>query len=295
MVQQMNFGRKLFITCNYIFLILAAASCVVPLVNVLAVSFSSSMAASSGLVKLWPIGFTYKAYEFVAGKEEFLLSMWVTVKRVVLGVSANMLITVMVAYPLSKEVRELRIRTWYAWIFVFTILFSGGLIPLYILMKELRLLNSIWSLVLPGAVPVFNIILLLNFFRSLPKELMESSFMDGASHWKTLWSIVVPLSAPALATITLFAIVAHWNAWFDGLIYMSTPQSYPLSSYLQTVVVQRDLSTLSNSEEIKALAALSDRSVRAAQIFLGALPVICIYPFLQRYFIGGIVLGSVKE
>ncbi|TMY87285.1 carbohydrate ABC transporter permease, partial [Klebsiella pneumoniae] len=175
-----------------------------------------------------------------------------------------------------------------------TMLFHGGLIPLYMTVKYTGIMNTLWALVLPNAVPVFNVVLLLNFFRGLPKELEEAAFMDGAGHWTTLWRVMVPLSAPALATITLFATVGHWNAWFDGLIFMNSPDNYPLQSYLQTVVINRDLSLVSSSD-LKALAEVSDRTAKAAQIFLGALPILLVYPFLQRFFMKGIVLGSVKE
>jgi putative aldouronate transport system permease protein len=156
------------------------------------------------------------------------------------------------------------------------------------------LLDSIWALVLPGAVPVFSVILLLNFFRGLPKEIEESAFMDGAGHWKVLWSIYVPLSMPALATIALFTLVGHWNSWFDGLILMNSPERYPLSSYLQTVVIDKTMTTMKGNDWM-SLAQISDRTAKAAQIFLGALPILLVYPLLQKYFVKGIVLGSVKE
>jgi putative aldouronate transport system permease protein len=137
------------------------------------------------------------------------------------------------------------------------------------------------------------VILLLNFYRGLPKELEESAFMDGAGHWTTLWRIYVPLSTPALATIGLFTIVGHWNSWFDGLILMNSPDHYPLQSYLRTIIVGQDL-TMLTSTDLTLLNELSERTVKTSQIFLGALPIIMVYPFLQRFFIKGIVMGSVK-
>jgi putative aldouronate transport system permease protein len=279
---------------NYTFLISLSILCLLPLIHVFALSLSSSAAATAGLVKLWPVDFTTSSYDYVLSKPEFLRSMGVSLKRVLLGVSINMLLTVLIAYPLSKETEKFRWRTAYAWFFVITILFSGGLIPLYMTVKMTGLLGSIWALILPSAVPVFNVILLLNFFRGLPKALEEAAFIDGAGHWTLLWKIFVPLSAPALATITLFATVNHWNSWFDGLIFMNSPEDYPLQSYLQTVVIQRDL-TLVSAAEMRSLAEVSDRTAKAAQIFLGALPILLVYPFLQRFFMKGIVLGSVKE
>lgn len=294
MVEQLTLGRRLFVGTNYVVLALLSILCLVPLIHVLAVSFSSSAAATAGLVKLWPVEFTISSYQFVLAKPAFLTSIGVTLQRVAIGLTINMLLTILVAYPLSKEVNKFPMRTVYVWIFVITILFQGGLIPLYMTVKYTGIMDTIWALVLPNAVPVFNVVLLLNFFRGLPKELEEAAFMDGAGHWRTLWQIIVPLSAPALATLTLFATVGHWNSWFDGLIFMDSPSHYPLQSYLQTVVINRDLSLISSSD-MKSLAEVNDRTAKAAQIFLGALPILLVYPFLQRFFMKGIVLGSVKE
>jgi len=289
-----SFSYRIFSFWNNIFLIVLAIICILPLVHVLALSFSSSNAATAGLVKLWPVDFTFKSYIFILQKPAFLTSAGVTVERVLLGSVVNMLLTLLVAYPLSKETRAFRLRTFYAWFFVFTILFSGGLIPWYMTIKWTGIMDTLWALILPGAVPVFNVILLLNFFRGLPKELEESASIDGASHWTTLWRIYAPLSTPALATIGLFTVVGHWNAWFDGLILMKSHDNYPLSTYLQTILVGIDMTKVSG-DTMNDLSAVSDRTAKAAQIFLGALPILLVYPFLQRFFVKGIVLGSVKE
>ncbi len=279
---------------NYTFLCLLAVLCLLPLVHVLAVSFSANHAASAGIVKLWPVDFTTTSYSYVLGKQEFVRSLLVSVKRVILGTIVNMLMTVLLAYPLSKESATFKSRIVYVWILVITILFSGGLIPYYMVIKSVGLLDSIWALVLPGAVPVFNVILLLNFFRGLPKELEEAAFIDGAGYFRTLAKIILPLSTPSLATILLLTVVTHWNSWFDGLILMNSPEHYPLQSYLQTIIIQKDFSELTDLNA-EALRDISDRTVKAAQIFMGALPILVVYPFLQKYFMKGIVLGSVKE
>jgi putative aldouronate transport system permease protein len=227
--------------------------------------------------------------------DDFYHSILVTLKRVGIGVPINMLLTILVAYPLSKESSVFKSRSIYAWIFVITIIFNGGLIPLYMVVKTTNILDSIWALILPGAVPVFNVILLLNFFRGLPKELEEAAVMDGAGHWTVLWRIYLPLSMPALATITLLTTVMHWNSWFDGLIFMNSPEHYPLQSYLQTTVIQQNTLSVVNDTGSLDLSKISDRTARAAQVILGALPILLVYPFLQRFFVKGIVLGSVKE
>lgn len=282
-----------FTIFNTLFLIGMALLCIIPLVHILAVSFSSSAAASTGQVTFWPKDFSLNSYEYVAKRGAFWHSMLVSVERIVLGGAINMVLTILVAYPLSLDKSEFRFRTFYVWLFFITMLFNGGLIPTYMVIKEIGLLDNIFSLILPTAVPVFSVILLLNFFRELPKELSEAAFMDGAGHWKSLWSIYVPLSKPALATLLLFALVFHWNSWFDGLLYMNDPEHYPLQSYIQTIIVQRSYSMMTR-EEIAELATISDRTLRASQIFLGSLPIILVYPFLQKYFVKGIVLGGVK-
>ncbi|MFD0674539.1 carbohydrate ABC transporter permease [Cohnella sp. GCM10027633] len=295
MVESKSFGRNAFAVFNYVVLGALALLCILPLVNVLALSLSSNAAIEQGKVSLWPVEVTTFAYRHIAVAEPFRDSIWVSVQRVFVGVSLNFLLTLLTAYPLSRENAQFRMRTTYVWLFVFTMLFSGGLIPSYVVVKELGLLDSIWALVLPGAVPIFNIVLLLNFMRNLPKELSEAAWIDGASHWRILWRIMVPLSLPALATVTLFAVVSQWNEWFQGILYMNDPSHYPLASYLQMIIIQFDLSMIADVSQLEVLSKLNNRAIRAAQIFLGALPVLLLYPFLQRYFMSGIVLGSVKE
>ncbi|QGQ97260.1 carbohydrate ABC transporter permease [Paenibacillus psychroresistens] len=293
MTTHKSWSGTVFSVFNYTFLILIAAACLLPMINVLAISFSSSTAESAGLVKLWPIDFTLKSYQFVLNKPEFITAFLISLKRVAVGVPVNMLLTILIAYPLSKDKRIFRYRNTYAWYFVITILFSGGLIPWFMTIKATGIMDTFWALILPGAVPVFNVILMLNFFKSLPPELDESALMDGASAWQTLWKIALPLSMPAVATLTLFCIVTHWNSWFEGLILMNNPIHYPLQSYLQTVVVNRDISLLSSADQV-TLATVSERTSRAAQVFVATLPVLLVYPFLQKYFAEGIMLGSVK-
>jgi putative aldouronate transport system permease protein len=290
-----QWSRQLFMGAAYAFLVLLALLCVYPVVYTLALSFSSSSAASAGLVRLWPVRVTTASYQYVLSQGEFLRAFGVSLERVAIGVPLDLLITVLIAYPLSKETAVFRWRTAYVWFFVITMLFGGGLIPLYMVVRLTHLLDSIWALILPGAVRVFDVVLLLNFFRTLPRELEEAAFVDGAGHWTTLWKIYLPLSKPALATIGLLTIVFHWNSWFDGIIFMNSPAHYPLQSYLETLVVQQslDFSTLT-LEQAELMRLISDRTVKAAQIFIAAVPVMAIYPFLQRYFVKGIVLGSVK-
>ncbi len=278
---------------NIIILSLAALSCLIPVIHIAALSLSSSTAAATGVVTFWPVDFSLNSYDYVIKRSQFWMSMLVSLERILLGGGINLLLIILCAFPLSKERTEFRARSFYAWFFFITMLFSGGLIPWYMAIRQYKMLDTIWALVLPGAVPVFSVILMLNFFREIPKELAEAACIDGAGQWRILWVIYVPTSMAAIATVLLFSLVGHWNSWFDGLILMNNPEHYPLQSYIQTIVVQRAYSMLSR-EEIQQLATISDRTLRSAQIFLGSLPIILVYPFLQRYFVKGIVLGSVK-
>ncbi|BBH18863.1 putative ABC transporter permease protein YtcP [Paenibacillus baekrokdamisoli] len=293
MQHRVSLSRKVFVVGNYIFLVALSLLCLLPLIQVLSISFSSSAAASAGLVKLLPVDITFSSYKYILQKQEFISSFGISFERLVLGFVMNMGISLLCAYPLSKERKDLRLRSYYAWFFVFTLLFSGGLIPTYIVVSMTGLIDTIWALIIPSAVSVFNVILLLNFFRGLPKEIEESAFMDGAGHWLVLWKMYVPMSLPVLATVSLFTMVYHWNAWFDGLIYMNFPKNYPLSTYLQLLVINSNPMKM-DPKNLAGLIEISERTTRAAQIFMGALPILIVYPFLQKFFVKGIVLGSVK-
>lgn len=286
-------SRKIFIIFNAIFLSLVTLTCVLPFVHLFAVSLSSNVAATAGEVKLLPVGFTLDSYSFLYDKPEFLQGLLVSIKRVVIGTIINMVMVILTAYPLSKSVEKFRMRTVYVWFFAFTMFFGGGLIPSYIVVKNTGILDTIWALVLPGALSVWNTVMLLNFFRNVPKELEEAAVVDGAGHFVILKDVFLPVSIPSLATILLFTMIGHWNSWFDGMLYMNSPKNYPLQTYLSTLVIQMNKSFLS-IEDLSALKNVSDKTVRSAQIFLGALPIMMVYPFLQKYFIKGIVVGSVK-
>jgi putative aldouronate transport system permease protein len=274
-------------------LTLLAVLCLFPILHILALSFSNATAAASGKVVIWPVDFTLQSYQFVLENPAFGKSFMVSLLRVLVGTPINMLLTILVAYPLSRSRAEFRARNFFAWFFLITVLFSGGLIPWYMVIRQTGLIDSFWALIIPGALPVFNVILLANSFKTVPKELEEAAAMDGAGHWTILFRVLVPLSLPVLATVTLFVAVGHWNAWFDGLILMNSPDKYPLQSYLQTVVVSPDPRMLTE-RDLELLRIISNRTTRAAQIFIAMIPILVVYPFLQRYFTSGIKLGSVK-
>ena len=293
MVESKHPANIAFTIINYIITGFLGLICLIPLIHVFAISLSSSAAATGGLVTLWPVDFTLESYAYVARRAAFWRSMGVSVLRVAIGVSLNMFFCIMCAYPLSKAKDQFRCRSIYAWYFFITMLVSGGLIPLYMVIRETGLLGTIWALVIPGAVPVYNIVLLLNFFRQTPRELEEAAIVDGANQWTILWRIFVPTSTAALATVALYSTVYHWNDWFSGILYLKLPEQYPLQSYLRSVVIDMKLNNM-GAQDWQALALVSDKTVKCAQIFLASLPILCVYPFLQKYFVKGMVLGSVK-
>ena len=289
-------GSALFDALNLAFLVLAAALCLFPIINVLSVSLSSSSAAAAGQVGIWPVEFSLSSYEYALTKKSFLTAFVVSLKRAALGISVNMLLTILAAYPLSKTKRELWGRNLYAWFFFFTMIFNGGLIPWYMVIKQVGLIDNILALILPSAVQVFFVLVLMNFFRQLPKEISESALIDGAGHWSIMWKIHVPLSLPSIATLVLFSFVFHWNSWFDGLILMTSPIRYPLQTYMQAILEVVDPLRLKGmtAEQIAELMKVSNRTLKSSQIFIAAAPVLAVYPFLQRYFMKGLLLGSVK-
>ncbi|KAF6580322.1 MULTISPECIES: carbohydrate ABC transporter permease [Paenibacillus] len=284
---------RIFNVFNICLLVILSIMCIVPLIHVLAVSFSAKSAADANLVGLWPVQFSLEAYKKTMNNPIFLHSIWISVCRTVLGTGLTLLITFLAAYPLSKETSVFRSRNVYSWLFVFSMIFNGGLVPFYMVIQKIHLMDSFWVLVLPGAVNTFLIILMLNFFRGIPKEMEEAALIDGAGHFRTLFSIFLPISMPSIATIALFSMVFHWNSWFDGLLYLSNAKDYPLATFLQTVIIQKDMSSMSMSP--KEMELLSQTTVNAAQIFIGAAPILIVYPFLQKYFVKGMTLGSVKE
>jgi putative aldouronate transport system permease protein len=241
-------------------------------------------------VSFWPVDFNVDAYAKTFENTNFIGSMRISVERTVLGTLISMFVITTAGYSLSKDFPG---RNALMWLFIFTMLFSGGLIPSYILITMLGLKDTIWALVLPGAFGAYNLILIMNFFKTIPKALEEAAFIDGASFFAILWRVYLPLSLPGLATVGLFIMVGQWNAWFDGILYMSNATDYPLASFMQSVVVQGSAQSMALSPS--EAEAMSEQSIKAAEIFISILPIIIVYPFLQRYFVKGIVLGAVKE
>jgi multiple sugar transport system permease protein/putative aldouronate transport system permease protein len=295
MIESKSLGTKIFKVCNIIILTILAFSCFYPLWYTLCVSISSKLAAEGGLVSFYPIGINLDSYKLIMGDSSFWTSFMVSVKRVVIGTVWTMVVIIMMAYPLSKTSREYKPRNILMWILIFCMLFNGGTIPWFITVKNYGLIDTLAALILAGSVPVFNVILLMNFFRNLPSDLEEAAKVDGAGPWRTLWQIVVPCSKPVIATVVLFTSVGYWNEYFQGLVLMNNESHYPLQTYIRQITVQIPVGVTLTAEQYQKLATNSNKSLEAAKVFIAMIPMLVVYPFLQKYFVNGITLGAVKE
>jgi putative aldouronate transport system permease protein len=216
--------------------------------------------------------------------------------RVAIGTVINMFLIFVTAYPLSRPTATFKQRNAYMVFFAITMFIGGGLIPTYMVIRYMGLINNFWALILPGAVNVWSIIIMMNFMRGLPHSLEEAAAIDGAGHWQILFYVLLPISLPSIASLTLFAMIGHWNSWFDGMFYMNNVNKYPMATYLATQIMSSNHNmTNVTPEQLAALSRLSEKTVRSAQLFISIIPILIVYPFLQKYFVKGIVVGSVKE
>lgn len=287
-------GEKIFSVFNTLLMLALALICLLPLIHVLAVSLSDSASAGANLVQFWPIGFNTAAYEMIFTNKVFLNSFVISVVRTVSGTALNLLMCILAAYPLSKDENELKGRNVIIWFFTIPMLIGGGMIPTFLLIKNLHLIDTFWVLILPGCVPTFYVIMMMNFFRGISKSISEAAQIDGASEFIILVQIMLPLSMASIATITLFAMVGHWNEWFSGMIYMNSMSKWPLQTLLRQMLKSVD-TTMFSSTDLMKMKQLSSRSFQSAQIIFATVPILLVYPFLQRYFITGLTIGAVKE
>lgn len=290
-IKNRSLSSRLLNMLNGTVLIFVTLLCLFPILNILATSLSSQAAVSANRVTFYPVEFTLASYETVIHRAAFWTASWISVKRVILGVIINVVITVMMAYPLSRPVNEFPMRKVYVGILMVAMVFDGGLVPNYLMVHSLGLFDTIWALVLPCSVKIFHVILMMNFIKQLPGTMLEAAKVDGASHMTVLTRIVIPVSKPVLATVTLFSFIDHWNAWFDGKIYNNNSANYPLQTYLQAMLSNVDNTVVSDS--IQNILT-NTQTLEAAQMFLTLLPLLVVYPFLQKYFVKGITIGAVK-
>ncbi|WP_141502383.1 carbohydrate ABC transporter permease [Paenibacillus luteus] len=284
--------QRWFQSFNNVLMVLLALICIVPLLHVIAISLSSSTAVMANKVTFLPIELNFNSYSKALENPVFLPSIWLSVQRTALSLALSLIINCMAAYVLSKGGGRDGIAGYkgFVGLFIVAMLFNGGLIPTYLLVTKIGLYNSIWALILPGVVNVFYLILIMNFFKALPKEIEESAFIDGANHWQVFFRMFLPLSLPVLATVGLFMVVNDWNEWFMGSIYMRG-DNVPLSTLLKSLIAV----PIVDAGNVNEIAKINNRSIRAAQVLIGALPILFIYPVLQKFFTAGIVIGAVKE
>lgn len=279
-----------WVLCIVMFLFVAV--CVLPFFNVIALSLSSKSAILRGDVGLWPKEFTTKAYDVIVQDKSMWKSLFYTIKLTVIYTALSMVLTVLIAFPLTMK--RLRGRKFFTFFIVFTMYFSGGTIPIYLNVKDLHLLNSMWSLILPGLLSTFNVIIMKNFFSSLPYELNEAAYIDGASDFQVLMRIYLPLSFSALATLSLFYAVGRWNSFSDALYYITSRDLQPLQLKLYNLIKGSQAIEVAVMEGSSDLASSLSESIEAATIIFATLPILVVYPFVQRYFVQGVTMGAVK-
>ncbi|WP_426595965.1 carbohydrate ABC transporter permease [Cellulomonas sp. McL0617] len=281
-------SRRVFLVVNAVLLILLSAVVIYPFVNIVAQAFSSEGYITTGQVNVVPRGFNLTTFHVVLGDPMFWLNYRNTVVYTTVATLIALTLTTTYAYALSKP--RLKGRTFFVGIAVLTMFFNGGLIPNYVLISHLHMRNSIWAIVIPNAISVFNLLVMKSFFENLPSELEEAASIDGVSTYGMFFRIVLPLSKAVIATMVLFYAVAFWNSWFTAYLYMDDPQRYPVTVYLRNLIAGAS-QVEGAGDAITQVAA----NVQAVTMLLTILPIVCLYPFIQRYFVSGVMLGAVKQ
>lgn len=275
----------------YFFLILYGLATLLPFANVLSKSISEEWAITSGKVRIFPVGFQLDTMQFVVTNDQFLRSLFISALVTAIGTLSSLLVTALTAYPLSK--RELPGMGIIIVLFIFTMMFSGGIIPNYLLIRQLGLINDLGSLIYPALISVFNMLVVKSYFENLPSSLEESAKLEGARNYTILFRIIIPLSGPVLATVGLFYAVSFWNDYFNPMLYINSTSLKPLQLYLQDIVMNADTSSaLTRSAD--DMMNVPAEGVRAATVIASTIPILLVYPFLQKYFIKGVLIGSVK-
>lgn len=286
-------GYKIFKVCNVVILLFVVFITLFPFLNVVAKSFSSEAQIRAGTVSIIPRGFNVNTYRMVMKDKTFWTSYRNTIFYTVLGTSISLFVTTIMAYALSKE--YLVGRKFFIGMAVFTMFFGGGIIPNYILVKNLKMTNTIWAIVIPNALNVYNMLIMKSFFEAMPEELEEAAAIDGLNTYGILRRIVLPLSKPVLATMTLFYAVGYWNGWFSAFLYLDDKNLFPVSIYLRNLIKGASTSTsitgAAGGDELTQVAS----NIKAVTMFLSVIPILMVYPFVQKYFVSGIMLGAVKQ
>ena len=287
-------GEKIFNVFNIAFMIVMMFVMFYPMWHVLCASFSNAkyLSAHTGIL-VWPDGYSVTAYQLMMKNPMILKGYGNTLFILVFGLIINMIMTCLAAYVLSrKNVMFNRPITIFI---VFTMYFSGGLIPTYLNIKDLKLLDTLWAVIVPGAISTYNMIVLRTGFASVPESLEESAKIDGASSLRILWQIILPLSKATVAVICLYYAVAHWNSWFAAMLYLNTRELFPLQLILREILIQNDTSSMVTAMDVGAGdSSFVSETVKYAVIIVSVVPILCVYPFIQKYFTKGVMVGAVK-
>jgi putative aldouronate transport system permease protein len=284
-------GEKVFYALNYLVLTVIGISCVLPLIHLLAISFSDQPAVISGHVGLWPVGWNVESYRLLIKGTQVLHAFGNSVKIMVVGTMLSILFTIFAAYPLSK--RYFFARRSFTLMMIFTMLFSAGLIPNYLLVKQLGMVNTYWSLWLPGLISVYNTLVLKAFFENIPAELDEAARMDGCNEWRLIAKIYLPLAMPAIATLILFYAVGYWNMFQNVLIYINSPLKQNLTVIVQQMIMNSMISVDQYLRPEEAIQ-VTPESIKSSGVIVMILPMLIVYPFVQKHFVKGVMIGSVK-
>lgn len=290
---RLSYGEKLFSAANHALLLLAGLSCLIPLLHLIALSLSTYEAVASGFVGIWPVGFTLDSYRSLMDGTPIVRCFQNSTVITGFGVLFSMLFTIMAAYPLSKP--HFYARKFFTLAIVFTMLFGIQAIPAFLVNRSLGIVNTYWSLWLPGLVSAYNLLVLKSFFEQLPEEMSEAAQMDGCGEWRLLGQIVLPLSMPVLATLTLFYGVGYWNAFQSVLININDSSKFNLAVLVQNMIANQSLlQSMNNLQPQEAQELLTPQSIRSAGIIVMIVPLLVVYPFLQQYFVKGVLIGAVK-
>lgn len=282
---------KVFRVINFLIMVFVIILTLYPFLYVLAQSFSSEKYIMKGMVSIFPRGFTTETYHVVMKEKDFWIEYKNTILYTVLGTIISLFLTSILAYALSKK--RLKGRSFFLAAAMFTMFFGGGIIPNYVVVKALGMRNTIWAIVIPGAISTYNMIIMKTFFEGLPNELEEAASVDGLNTYGIIWKIVLPLSKPIMATMALFYAVAMWNSWFPAFLYLDNKKLFPVTLYIRNIIAGTQTTAEnsgSNSEALSQVAA----TIKSASIILSVLPILCVYPFVQKYFVTGVMIGSVK-
>jgi putative aldouronate transport system permease protein len=288
-----SFGERLFDALNGLFMIALVIATLYPFIYVLMASFSDPgrLMAHRGIL-LWPAGFSWESYKLVLENEMIKVGYFNTLLYVIVGTFLNIVMTSLGAYTLSR--RNVMLATPVMLLVTFTMFFSGGLIPSYLLMHDLHLLDTRWALIIPGAISTWNLIIMRTSFQGVPVSLEESARIDGANDWTILFRIILPLSLPVLAVMVLFYAVAHWNGYFGAMIYLRDRELFPLQLVLREILLTNSVESMTSAVSGTDKYFISE-TIKYATIMVATLPILFLYPFLQKYFVKGVMIGAIKE